>query len=108
MSGGVDIRPFQDNWDIKKRLGNYSEHQDLWEKNTVINMTDLLKGGHLKLIFDCGVDDFFYDANKRLHERLLQTKIPHDYTERPGRHNWEYWSNAIKYQVVFFDDFYRL
>ena len=33
--------------------------------------------------------------------------IPHDYIERPGNHNWEYWSNAIKYQLLFFNDYFK-
>lgn len=107
MSGGLDIRPFPNNWDLPKRLGSYSEHQENWEKNTIINMVYMLKGDDLKLIFDCGISDFFYDANKRLHEKLVERNIPHDYIERPGNHNWEYWSNAIKYQLLFFDDYFK-
>jgi len=58
MSGGLDIRPFPENWDLSKRLGDYAENRDQWEDNTVINMVHLLKGDNLKLIFDCGVNDF--------------------------------------------------
>jgi S-formylglutathione hydrolase FrmB len=107
MSGGVDIRPFPNNWDLAKRLGNYSEHQEFWEKNTVINMVYKLNGDSLRLIFDCGINDFFYDANKRLHEKLVERNIPHDYIERPGSHNWDYWSNSIKYQLLFFNDYFK-
>ncbi|MFT6066041.1 MAG: S-formylglutathione hydrolase FrmB, partial [Polaribacter sp.] len=84
--------------EISKRLGVYSDNQDNWENNTVINLVYLLDQKNLKLIFDCGVDDFFYDANKRLHKKMLERKIPHDYIERPGKHNIEYWTNSIKYQ----------
>lgn len=107
MSGGVDLRPFPNNWDISKRLGDYRKNKDLWEQNTVINMVHKLRGDNLKLIFDCGVDDFFYDGNRRLHEKLLERNIPHDYIERPGDHNWEYWENAVKYQLLFFNDFFQ-
>ena len=107
MSGGLDILPFPRNWDISKRLGTYSENKAVWEANTVINLVHLLDGKNLKLIFDCGVDDFFYDANKRMHQKLIERNIPHDYTERPGKHNWEYWTNSIKYQLVFFEDFFN-
>ncbi len=108
MSGGVDIRPFPNNWDIRKRLGQYSNHKENWEKNTVINMVHMLNGKHLKLIFDCGVDDFFFNANKRLHNKLVERKIPHEYIIRPGSHNWNYWSNSIKYQLMFFSDYFKL
>ena len=108
MSGGLDIRPFPNNWDLVKRLGAYSEYKENWEENTVINMVHLLKGNNLKLIFDCGTNDFFYGVNKRLHIKLIERNIPHDYIERPGGHDWDYWSNAIKYQLVFFNDYFNL
>ncbi|MBJ7881989.1 alpha/beta hydrolase [Gelidibacter salicanalis] len=107
MSGGLDFRPFPNNWDLHKRLGNYSEHKNNWEENTVMNMVYLLKGDNLKLILDCGFDDFFYDGNKRFHEKLLERNIPHDYIERPGKHNWNYWPNSLKYQLLFFNDFFE-
>ena len=107
MSGGVDFRPFPNNWDIAERLGKYAENKEVWETNTVINMVHLITDKSLKLVFECGVDDFFYDGNKRLHEKLLERNIPHDYTERPGRHDWNYWGNALKYQMLFFDDFFN-
>ena len=58
-------------------------------------------------MFDCGVDDFFYDANVRLHKKLLERRIPHDYIERPGAHTNQYWANSITYQMVFFKDFFN-
>ena len=106
MSGGVDIRPFPRSWDISKRLGEYASNSSVWESNSVINLVYLLNGKNLKLTFDCGVDDFFIDVNRSLHEKLLYMNITHDYTERPGRHNWDYWSNSIKYQLVFFNNFF--
>ena len=107
MSGGVDIRPFPNNWEIAKRLGSIDQIPVNWEKNTVINLVDLLKGGSLKIIFDCGVDDFFYAVNQNLHKKLLENKIPHDYIERPGQHNWNYWKNSIQYQSLFFSNFFK-
>lgn len=107
MSGGVDIRPFPLRWSIAKRLGTYSEHPENWENNTVINLVHLLDGKNLKFIFDCGVDDFFYDANVRLHKKLVERNIPHDYIERPGGHTNKYWKNSIKYQMLFFNTFFK-
>jgi S-formylglutathione hydrolase FrmB len=103
----MDIRPFPNNWDISKRLGTYAQESQNWEKNTVINLLDLIKGGSLKIIFDCGVDDFFCTVNRNLHQKMLENKIPHDYIERPGQHTWDYWKNSIKYQLVFFNDFFK-
>lgn len=107
MSGGMDFRPFPNNWNLANRLGNYAEQPENWDKNVIINMVHLLEGKSLKLLFDCGTEDFFFDANKRLHKKLLERNIPHEYTERPGKHNWDYWANALKYQLVFFDTFFK-
>ncbi|URM36772.1 alpha/beta hydrolase [Flavobacterium anhuiense] len=106
MSGGVDFRPFPENWDIKKRLGTITEHPENWDKNTVTNMLDLVKDNKLKLIIDCGVDDFFMTVNRELHAKMLTQKINHDYIERPGEHNLKYWENSLKYQLLFFHDFF--
>ncbi len=107
MSGGVDIRPFPNNWDIAKRLGRYAEHPARWEEHTVINMLHLIEPNKLKIIIDCGTEDFFYAINENLHQQLLLRNIQHDYITRPGRHNWEYWENAVYYQILFMDRFFK-
>jgi S-formylglutathione hydrolase FrmB len=107
MSGGVDIRPFPENWDMAKRLGSYAEHPENWEKYTVINMTHLLTAKSLALIIDCGTDDFFYKVNQNLHELLAVRNIPHDFISRPGAHNWTYWNNAVKYQLLFMNNYFK-
>lgn len=106
MSGGVDFRPFPDKWGIKKYLGDYNSNKENWDKNVVVNLVDSLQNGELKIIFDCGVNDFFIQVNRNLHQKLLDKKIDHDYTERPGEHNWNYWDNSIKYQMLFFHQFF--
>jgi len=101
-SGGVDFRPFPNNWGIKKDLGTITDHKNNWDKNTVYTLADSLHNGDLKIIFDCGTSDFFITVNRNLHQKLLENKIDHDYTERPGGHNGAYWRNSIDYQVLFF------
>jgi S-formylglutathione hydrolase FrmB len=103
-SGGVDLRPFPKNWDIAKRIGTYATQPRRWEEMSVINMLHLLEPGSLHLIVDCGTGDFFYPVNKNLHQTLLDRNIPHEYVERPGAHNWEYWNNSVQYQMLFFSN----
>jgi len=104
MSGGVDIRPFPLNWDIAKRLGAEAKFPERWEQNTVINLIHLLTPNRLAINIDCGRDDFFYEVNLKLHEKLQYNNVPHDFTIRPGAHNWEYWSNSIGFQLMFFNN----
>ena len=107
MSGGVDIRPFPENWDMAARLGKFSEQPENWEKNTVINLLYLLTAKSLALIIDCGTEDFFFKVNENLHQQLIMRNIPHDYITRPGAHNWTYWNNAIKYQLLFMSNYFK-
>lgn len=101
-SGGVDIRPFPNNWNMKDQLGELSQNQARWDSHTVINQIDKIKNGDLALIIDCGYSDFFFKVNNELHDKLLANNINHDYLVRPGAHNGNYWNNAIDFQVLFF------
>lgn len=107
MSGGVDIRPFPNNWEMAKRLGTYAGQPERWEKNTVINLLNLLTPNSLAIMIDCGTDDFFYQVNENLHQQLLYRNIPHDYITRPGGHTWPYWTNAVKYQFLFMSNYFN-
>jgi S-formylglutathione hydrolase FrmB len=107
MSGGVDIRIFSDRFGVDLVLGKYSLYPDRWEQNSVINMVYLLTSKSLAITFDCGYDDFMLRTNIALHDKLLERGIPHDFTIRPGGHTWEYWGNSIKFQMVFFDNFFN-
>ncbi|GAB2982573.1 alpha/beta hydrolase family protein [Mucilaginibacter puniceus] len=107
MSGGVDIRPFPNNWDMAKRLGSLKDNPDTWDKYTVTNQLDLLKPNSLSIIFDCGTEDFFYKVNTELHDKLLERKIPHDFIVRPGAHNWQYWTNSVGYQMLYFSNYFK-
>jgi len=102
MSGGVDIRPFPNEWDMADKLGSFAENTDQWNDYAVINQVFRLVPDSLNIIIDCGTSDFFYDVNKKLHKKLLYRNIPHVYIEKPGRHNWKYWNDAIDYQMLFF------
>ncbi|MDR0348158.1 MAG: esterase family protein [Tannerella sp.] len=104
-SGGVDIRPFPDNWKMKNALGDYAENRQRWDNHTVIKQLHLIKPG-LAIIIDCGVEDFFYEVNENLHKEMVYRNIKHDYITRPGVHNGAYWSNSIEYQLLFFSNFF--
>ena len=107
MSGGVDIRPFPQNWEMNKQLGEFAANKASWDAHTVVNQLDKIVNGDLALIIDCGEADFFLEVNKDLHNRLLARKIDHDFITRPGGHTGTYWNNSIDYHVLFFDKFFK-
>lgn len=108
MSGGVDIRPFPNNWEMAKALlGSYTNNKARWDAHTVITHVDKLAANKTPLIVDCGQDDFFLKVNENLHTLLVAKKIPHTYIMSSGEHNVAYWSKAIDWQLAFFDKVFR-
>lgn len=107
MSGGVDIRPFPNNWKLKEILGPKDQNEELWNASTVAAMIPALKAADLAIIVDCGAQDFFADVNAKLHADLLAAEVPHDYYSRPGNHSWKYWNNAILYHLLYFNEFFN-
>lgn len=107
MSGVTDIVSLDRNLDLSKRLGKKEENLEVWKKHSAYYLAEGLKNGELNLSIECGVGDFLYEANVKLHHKLLELKIDHDYTERPGVHNWDYWTNAIQYQLLFFNRLFK-
>ena len=106
MSGGVDLNASRSKYDIMKRIGDTITHAANWRNYSVINVIDNYPKDSLAIIIDCGTEDFFFPINQALHAKMLRLKIPHDYTERPGKHDWVYWANAVKYQLLFFSNYF--
>ena len=53
------------------------------------------------LRFDCGVDDFLLDGNRKLHKQLEEEGIEHIYEEFPGEHTWDYWQLHLRDSLKF-------
>lgn len=93
-----------------RHLSNWYENADLSEiaasavhQPSVLN-TVLDNQHHLRpFIFDCGSSDILIDANRDLHKRLTEEKIPHTYNEYTGEHSWAYWEEHIREHLIFFD-----
>lgn len=107
LSGGVDIGPFPENWEMKKYLGTRAENPERWEEYSVIYQSNRLIPNKLALIISCGTEDFFYGVNVKLHEKLTYNNIPHTFMTGPGGHTWDYWADAVQYQLLFFHDFFE-
>ena len=106
MSGGLDLRDAKGKFEIPLRLGDTVLHADNWKNYSVVTIVENKPQQPLHIIFDCGLDDFFYPGNKKTHEKLVLLKIPHDYIERPGQHDWNYWTNSVEFQLLFFKKYF--
>ncbi len=45
---------------------------------------------------DCGTEDFLISFNKDFGNLLFEKKIPHEFRELPGIHDWKFWDASIK------------
>ena len=45
---------------------------------------------------DCGTEDVLISDNNRFAALLSEKKIPHEFRELPGNHNWPYWDQQIQ------------
>ncbi|MEO7308659.1 MAG: alpha/beta hydrolase family protein [Ferruginibacter sp.] len=108
MSGLFDLMETKNKYELSKRIGDTILHAKEWHDLGVINLIENYPATGLKIIFECGENDIFINVNRRLHQKMQQLKIPHDYTERPGMHSWDYWRNSIAFQLLFFQRFFKL
>ncbi len=46
--------------------------------------------------FDCGTEDFLFSSNRELASLLVELKVPHQYRQLPGTHNWQYWDAQVQ------------
>lgn len=53
------------------------------------------------LRIDCGTEDFLLDANRQFHAHLEELKLPHEYREFPGAHDWSYWDLHVQEAIRF-------
>jgi putative tributyrin esterase len=90
--------------EMEKSLGEEGSNAAFYFDNSPINMMHGIKSNHVKLILDCGVDDILLETNREFNRRLLYHKVPHEYTERPGGHTWNYFEKALLYQMHFFSN----
>ena len=76
------------------------------EDYSVINLVEKRPSDSIAIIIDCGIKDAFININRELHSKLINLKIPHDYSEKPGTHSWDYWRNSVEYHLLFFRKYF--
>lgn len=69
-------------------------------QNDLIKLTREVSAEGIKslpaIYLDCGTEDLLFQTNRRYADLLLERKIPHEFRQLPGNHNWEYWDQQIE------------
>ena len=106
MSGALVLEDLKKSYDMQKRFGDTVTNKQYYINFSINNLIENYPPDSLAIIIDCGVDDAFIKMNSDLHKKMITLKIPHDYIERPGKHDWKYWATAVQYQVLFFKKYF--
>lgn len=107
MSGAIDISVIKRGYGMEKLLGDTLLNQKNYEQYSFLHEMETPAKQPMAIILDCGTEDFIVAMSRETHEKMLKLKIRHDYTERPGKHDWEYWANALQYQMLYFHNFFE-
>lgn len=44
----------------------------------------------------CGTEDLFFQENREFSALLLEKKIPHEFRQLPGKHDWNFWNSQVR------------
>lgn len=106
MSGALVVESITRGYHVERRLGDTTNKQRYQEYSIMKQMEQYPKDS-VAIIIDCGTEDFVMRMNRAAHQKMLELKIPHDYIERPGKHDWPYWATAVQYQLLFFRNYFN-
>ena len=84
VMGGVDIAAFPERKDLQRILGPMEENPQRWRDYSVLAEAAKLRDGDVSLTSVVGSQDFFLDANRRLHALLASNGVSHAYAEITG------------------------
>ncbi|MCK5032803.1 MAG: esterase family protein [Calditrichia bacterium] len=102
MSGVMELSEATKKYGLIQLLGDYESNKDLWQDESCLKIVESLAGKNKGLIIDCGIKDRFIESNRKIHQKMIDLNIQHDYYERPGGHSWDYWVNALDFHLLFF------
>jgi S-formylglutathione hydrolase FrmB len=106
MSGALAIEYITRGYHVEKRLGD-TTNKERYRNYSIMNQMEQPLKDSLAIIIDCGTEDFVIGMNRLAHQKMLSLKIPHEYIERPGKHDWQYWAIAVHNQLFFFHNYFR-
>lgn len=106
-SGALHVSVITVGYGVEKRLGDTEINKKYWNDWSVLNTIEQYPKDSLAILIDCGTEDRVMSMNRAVHEKMVKLKIPHDYIERPGEHNFIYWNKSIDYHFVFFNQFFK-
>ncbi len=77
-----------------------AEESDTRTSNDIFKIARELSADKIKTLpfiyLDCGTEDFLFQNNRDFINVLIEKKIPHEFRQLPGAHDWKFWDSQIK------------
>lgn len=105
FSGAVAITEVTDKnseaWVSKSVMSVYGDAESETRKNNdVFKLVKEMSADEIKnlpfIYLDCGTEDFLIQSNRQFLSILQEKKIPHEYRELPGVHDWKFWDSQVQ------------
>jgi S-formylglutathione hydrolase FrmB len=69
-------------------------------ENDLLKLTREVSAAGIKslpvIYLDCGTEDVLFPSNRSYADLLVERKIPHEFRQLPGNHNWQYWDQQVR------------
>lgn len=102
MKGAVDLMPYAGNWGLSEVLGEQSTHPGNWRAVNVVDHACELAGKDVSIAFYSGLNDWFYEDNRKLHRILDSCGITHQWIQNDEPH-FRIPSGSMQTVLSFFD-----
>ena len=98
MSGAFDTTSRTDDASIMETFGQVDSA--IRKSNDVVRLAQEFPSERIALLpyfyLDCGRDDPWLNSNQRFAEILAERKIPVEFRQLPGKHDWPYWDSQVR------------
>lgn len=82
-----------------------TEDSETRKDNDIFRIVRELSPGKIKdlpfLYVACGTEDFLFQANRDFADLLIKQNVPHEYLQRPGKHDWNFWDAEARQFLKF-------
>ena len=99
-------------WVLKSIMTAFGAAESQTRKdNSLFDLYKELSAGKMKnlpfIYLDCGTEDGLIQNNREFLRVLQEKKIPHEYRELPGVHDWKFWDSQVEEFLELSEGFFE-
>ena len=103
MSGVLDLTQARNRPALVRALGTYALDPAAWEARSATHLVaHRPRAAHgLPMLISVGSDDRWAPVNRDFAAQLTALRIPHEFHESDGGHDWTYWVSELPRHVAW-------